>query len=190
MLGIFLTVRLSKDGLSLWWFIYKFFPGGSSIRAGVRYLLYLSLPMAAVTSMMGNELTNRIGSKRISIPLVALSILAGFVSCIKTDGVSSGWNVADEVERIENVADVPVDCESFYITHFNDSDEKLVYHERDVLQIFACEIADKYNIRTINGYSGVKPENWGLVSDLESDVYEQAVSGWIERNKAEKCVCI
>ncbi len=183
VLGIFLTVRLSKDGLSLWWFIYKFFPGGSSIRAGVRYLLYLSLPMAAVTSMMGNELTNRIGSKRISIPLVALSILAGFVSCIKTDGVSSGWNVADEVERIENVADVPADCEAFYITHFNDSDEKLVYHERDVLQIFACEIADKYNIRTINGYSGVKPENWGLVSDLESDVYEQAVSGWIERNK-------
>ena len=39
VLGIFLTVRLSKDGLSLWWFIYKFFPGGSSIRAGVRYLL-------------------------------------------------------------------------------------------------------------------------------------------------------
>ena len=37
--------------------------------------------------------------------------------------------MADEVERIENVADVPADCESFYITHFNDSDEKLVYQK-------------------------------------------------------------
>ena len=88
--------------------------------------------MAAVTSMMGNELTNRIGSKRISIPLVALSILAGFVSCIKTDGVSSGWNVADEVERIENVADVPADCESFYITHFNDSPSLLSLTVRNI----------------------------------------------------------
>ncbi|MBQ7159807.1 MAG: hypothetical protein IJS09_10375, partial [Treponema sp.] len=90
ILSCVLPLRLSSNGVSLWWFVFNLFPGAASVRAAGRYLLYLSLPMAIITAVMGNELTkrsNNIAFKKISSCALLLLIFLAFVFNIRNDGV-------------------------------------------------------------------------------------------------------
>ena len=51
-----------------------------------------------------------------------------------------------------------------------------------IAQLDAVEIANRYGIKTINGYSGQFPPGWGQwdgIYDIYSDSYEEYVRQWI-----------
>ena len=77
---------------------------------------------------------------------------------------------------LSSVSVPPEDAEVFYIIDTaNTGDAPFIY------QLDAFEIATLYSLKTINGYSGKLPLEWGGIWDVGSENYEVGVSKWIER---------
>lgn len=114
VVGIFLPIRLSANGVSLWWFVYKLVPAMQSVRAVGRFLLWLSFPMAVMTAFLMNRRMNAKNKKASVLSVAAVTMLA--LSNINMVSVSSEWNARAEAAFIHGVASPPSDLESFYIT--------------------------------------------------------------------------
>lgn len=189
LLDLLLMIRWPGNGFSLWEGIFRFFPGGKSIRAVGRFMLYLNLPLSVLTAFLA-------GSARREPPEAApglqvsrwiVSALSALLFCLLTvsnintvsispEGVISPWNHQDAVERISRVAPPPEDCEVFYLADPT-SDQILPF-----LQTEACEIAAMLNLKTINGYSGQFPPGWMGIWDIRGEQYQDAVFDWIAMN--------
>ena len=180
VIGIFSVIRLSSNGISLWLFVYKFFPAGRAIRAVGRYFFYLSLPMAVVTAVMGDCLWK---AKKRSVWTVVLLLVLVFVANIHIDGVSSHprWTRQKWTDFINGIAAPPNDCKVFCIVNPGKDTPPWA------IQLDAHQIADRFGINTINGYSGNSPAGWGGIWEAGGDrsAYEGAVSRWILRNGLE-----
>ena len=53
------------------------------------------------------------------------------------------------------------------------------------MQTDAYELADAYQINTINGYSGLMPPDWSEIWLIDWDNYFFAVDNWIVQNGLE-----
>ena len=157
-------IKLPFIGFSLWYFVYKYFTGGTSIRAVGRFLLFLSLPMAIITSILGNLFWNikKIDYKKYLFTMSILCIFL-FVSNINIVGINSHWTKKQEFSFLNSVPTPPKDCKLFFIKNFS-IDRKYRYPKNWVNwangNLDAHEIACKYNLKTINGYSGVHPKGY------------------------------
>ncbi len=173
--SILLMLKLSSSGISLWIFVYKLIPGAGSIRAVARYLFFLTFPMSIMIAFCGNK---AFAKQMKGIRQYAIFIITGvllFASNIYGSGVSAHWNAKDESNFIENVRKPPKDCEVFYITDSSDGAEAPYLYQLD-----AFEIAAKFNLKTINGYSGIFPENWQGIWEVGSADYEENIFSWIK----------
>ena len=176
---LLLPIRLSSNGVSLWWFVFTLFPGGSSIRAVSRIFLFLSLPMALVTAVMGNEAIKSYQKKQHRHMIANCVLLAlVFVSNVRVNGVYSTYEADEPRAYLASVTQPPEDCETFFIVN-GDED-----HEKDEVytQLDAYMIADHFNINTINGYSGVLPEDWYDIFFVNHERYLASVTKWIQDN--------
>lgn len=175
LVSIALILKLSSSGVSLWAIVYYVLPVARSMRAVARFLLWLSFPMAIITAYMANKhikTKENVGTR--VIPAIIITML--FVSNINTIGVSSHWNQPDESLFISGVSTPPENAEIFYIIDTaNTGDPAYIY------QLDAFEIATWYALKTINGYSGQSPPDWGGIWDVCSPNYENNVWGWIEK---------
>ena len=180
LVSLALTVKLNDDGASLWQLVYSFFPGAKSIRAVGRYLLFLSVPMGLVTAVMGDMAfgrQNRGYGEQVRYRLgIGLLVVLLFMSNVHLSGVRTAWNREDSRAYVNSVVQPPEDCESFYIVNSN-------LNWPDVfVQLNACQISDRFGLPTINGYSGVFPEGWSGIDDIDSESYEKSVRDWISKN--------
>ncbi len=197
IIGVSLTLRLSANGLSLWRFVYEIIPGAKSIRTVCRFLMYLTLPFSMYAAIAGQEMSrcflkkrdfsgNQKGRRRaIRIRSAIVYLTAGllFVFNINTEAVYSMNTVSAGRDLIENVSEPPADCEVFYIrdSSGNQGGEEWMF-ACCIAQLDAVEIANRYGIKTINGYSGQFPPGWGQwdgIYDIYSDSYEEYVRQWI-----------
>lgn len=175
MLCLILMMRLGSNGVSLWVFVYYLIPAAKSIRAVARFLLWLSFPMAVVTSYCADQYVSiRMKGKTVSIVLTALI----FVSNVNNTGVSSMWSAGEELSFINSVSVPPENAESFYIIDSQKKGDAAWSYQLD-----AFEIATYYSLKTINGYSGQSPNGWDGIWDVCSDSYEGMVYEWIDTNK-------
>ena len=175
-----LCMRLSSNGVSFWWIVFRLFPGGTSIRAVARYLLFLSLPLAVAAALMGNEVSRKWKEKKTLYFILMTGIVVfAFLAGIHTDGVFANWTKAESEEFLSNVPAPPEDCESFYLSDVI-GEEVGPYYQLD-----AYQIADKYGVKTIHGYSGLNPPGWGDMWDVHGRKYKRAVNGWIMNNQLE-----
>ena len=200
---LLLPVKLPFTDFSLWYFVYKFFISGSSLRAVGRFLFFLSLPMAIITSVIGNyflNLKNIEGKKNI----VFMSILCVLLFCfnINTIGVSSTWSRAEELLSLSYIPNPPQDCKVIYFKNpyppfSKDIDINTVTMICCFYKLNSHEIAYKFNLKTINGYSGVTPKGYGIkeqffetqfcysMENFYSENYEMSILEWIKRYKLE-----
>lgn len=174
---IAITVKLGSDGYSLWYFMYKFFPGARAIRCAGRFWLFLSFPVAFVVAVRGEYVFSR---KTIRFKKVAGAVLfiALFISNLRVYGINYDkmWRTDLEVKFLENIAKPPVDCTAFYIY---DSGKKEI--PAWAYQTEAFEIANHFGIKTVNGHSGCEPRGWGLWN-VRANYYPSNVYSWIKRN--------
>lgn len=179
VISLLVCIKLNGSGLSLWYLVYHFIPGGSSIRAIGRFLFYLSYPLSFYIAFCGNKIKspNFIHScnKRIVISL-CLSLTLFFVSQMSKNGVSTHWHRQDQKKYLAKIPTPPTDAESFYLIP-NINDNRI----EPYLQLDAYEIATTFNIPTLNGYSGQEPKEWHGIWQIKSGEYRQSINRWILR---------
>lgn len=178
IIGIILVLKLSSNGVSLWWLVYKIFPGAKSIRSVSRYFLFLSLPMAIYTSFTGNKRLEKQTDQHIlgSEVKVSILILALFLTNIHAGGVWAGWNRNQELKRLSEISIPPEDAEVFYLTNAGTEKTDVLY------QLDAYQISDYFGVHTINGYSGLLPDGWERIWDIDGDNYLDGVNEWINKH--------
>lgn len=173
IVGILLVIRLSANGVSLWWFVYNFIPVGKSMRAVARFLFWLNFPMAVITAYTANwYFKNR---RTVGLLISVLAVAAIFVSNIHRGGASAWWYYSQAMESITSVSQPPEDVESFYIIDSSNAKEP-----EYVYQLDAFEIATWYDLKTINGYSGQAPADWSGIWNPCSEAYQDSVDRWID----------
>lgn len=166
-------IRIGDMNLSLWKLVYTFLPIVRSVRAVARFMLWLSFPISVLTAYMANKcFDSRDINNLISVGICLLL----FVSNINECGVTSGWSEKEEIDFINNVETPPANIEAFYIVDSdNTCDAPYIY------QLDSFEIANKFSIKTINGYSGQFPEKWGGIWEVCSKSYETCIYDWVYR---------
>lgn len=175
LISFFIILKLSSNGVSLWMFIYKFVPGAGAIRAVSRYLFFLTFPMSMIIAVIGHKVS--LESTARSLHLCVILGAALFVSNIYGDGINAHWNIAEEEKFLDSVSQPPSDCDVFYIKDTS-GNEELAY----AYQLDALEIAARFGIKTINGYSDINLEHWDGIREVCADGYESSVGHWIEYN--------
>lgn len=78
------------------------------------------------------------------------------------------------MDFINSVSTPPEDVKCFYII-----DSKKSNDEAHINQLDAFEIATFYSIKTLNGYSGQFPSQWGGIWDIYANTYESSIYEWI-----------
>lgn len=172
---VLLSLRISHDGHSLWWFVWKIIPGAKSIRAVGRIMFFLSYPVAVFLALSGEKFFSHFSVNRkmcILVFLIVFQIRVGGVTCDAT------WQVNICKEFIASVPAPPKDCEAFYVV--DSSEQKKV---ECLYQLDAYQIANFYDVPTINGYSGCFPNGWQNIWSVGKDEYEASVHEWIRVNR-------
>lgn len=173
-ISLFLMV-VWKNGFCLWYFFYKYLPGASAIRGISRWLAFITLPVAILFALLcdaifrGNTIC-----RRITFPLLLVVV---FLCNYSSVGTPTAWNISDETAFIDSVSAPPADCDVMYLT-----DSTLSHPEKGTweLQMDAWAIAQHYDLKTVNGYSGQLPDHWDLL--VEDPDIDTRVVDWLNLN--------
>jgi hypothetical protein len=182
-LGSFLLL-VKINGFSLWYIIFKLVPGGSAIRAASRYMFFLSIAVSFVVANFCDNLFSKIKSNTHKFIYVGIGIIIPCFLLMENmndttyiNDSSNLWTISKQESIVRRVVP-PNNNLPFFIT-----DNKInEYLKKDFeYQLYSWLIANKYNLKTVNGYSGKYPPRWDLlnVSDQE---YKNKVNNWMLLN--------
>ena len=181
LICLLLTVRLSSNGVSLWKIVFNVFPGAKSIRAVSRFFLFLNLPMAVCTSILCDyyfdkykDLFHGEGWARAASCGIVFILLV--MSNLDIKGVPANWNKEISNQLLADIEMPPEDCKAFYVINCTKKGSS------PVLSLDGYQIADSLGLKTLNGYSGFAPPEYGDVFKVDSEGYEAAVIQWIIRH--------
>jgi hypothetical protein len=163
---ILLSLNVSK-GLSLWWFVYRFVPGGSAIRAVSRIAL-ATLPCFLIAGLLWLDLwVDRFKDRRVlqTSLLVAIATFGMLEQRLYWSDVPvlEAARRQVKIEHIELSQSLKQYCQVAYVSPLNLASSKptppidIIYH-----QITAMLAGIEANVPMINGYSGFAPPNFSL----------------------------
>jgi len=189
----FMSVRV--DGLSLWWLIYRFFPGGSAMRVPGRLPIFLAtfiIPIAMTGLVWLSETITR-RKAFIGGAMAALLIAAALAGALAIEQIDlrnpAAISRAEEHRILDRVQAPPSACRMFYVSRPAPRAESwALLRDRYGPNFDAAIIAQRYDIPTFNGMSTFEPKGWDL-SEPGAAGYEQAVQNWIEINHLGAGVC-
>lgn len=168
-------LRLSYNGVSLWFIVSYILPISHSVRAVVRLMFWLSFPMTIVTTYVANQ-------HYVNVKILpALLCIFVFIFNINTVGAYTEWDQTEEENYLSAVPAPPKDAEAFYLIDTSGSWDEYVAK----YQMEAFEIATIYSLPTINGYPAQTPPYWGGIWNLCSEDYETYVALWIKAYNLE-----
>lgn len=173
---IAMLVKLYDDK-SLWWIIYKFLPGASSIRAVTRFNLLLCLPMALVTAWGMQK--HKYKDNRVKTGICVL-LMAGYIWI--GDGTMQ-WDEESQSAFLESVPDKPEDCTALYVS----ADKNKLNLNGTITQLDAWMLADFFDVNNLNGFSSNYPPDWFVMSDIARPSYQIGAYDWTQ-NKGIKGV--
>lgn len=170
---LLMVLLLSDRGYSLWYFVYLLVPGASAVRAVSRYLLFLGLPAGILLAWFCGGFSE----KKSALRKTAVFLLAVFLYVENmTSFQLGGWSSTSQSNFIESVSAPPEDCEIMYLLPDKKQSPYWKY------QLDAWEIANMYDLKTINGYSGQLPPELNLTFTMSPGIYTIAVDQWCIRN--------
>ena len=179
IIGVLLTIRLSSNGVSLWFFIHYHIPGARSVRAVARFLFFLSHPMSVAIAACGNDFLGEKKGKGFEYFGIVIMLLM-LVSNVNLAGVNSEWNYLNEISELEQISKPGKDISVFYVSN-GKVDQSGTIEETLLItfqQTKAYEIAEWFGLKTVNGYSGNFPKGWGITWFLYGEEYEKAIKTW------------
>lgn len=163
--------------VSLWYVIWKFFPGGSGIRACGRIYVFMMLPLTIFLGGMLNFTLKNFKIKHQKILFQILFLLI-FADNLNTNAIST-WKYSDIMKKIKQVPVPPEECKIFFL-----APEKIIPGENDpdyFSSMDAWHIASNFQLFTLNGYSGNFPPDWYRIFDITGKDYMAGVEAWIRK---------
>ena len=162
---------VTLHGWSLWYFVH-FIPGSSGVRTIARFYIFLAFPAALLVTLILGELRN-VGRA------LATAILA--VLCLSQINLRPPvyLDAPHVMADVENAAAPPVACRSFFILNLPEP----VRNATDALyrqNVLAMQIADRFDLPTLNGYSSFVPPDW---VSLEDDGYPTRIMAYVSGHK-------
>lgn len=174
-------IMLKVHGYSIWYLIYKYVPGASGLRAVSRFNMFLTLPIAIISAFFVDKMIPLLKLPKVK-KIIMLIGICGWLILENTlsVGVRSLWTISEASKITENTSAPPVDCKVMYII---DSGSKKQFSNDKDYQLAAWEIANKYNIVTINGHSGQFPSDWSnkMSPYHGDDAYAKSIDEWISK---------
>lgn len=184
-LGVVVSLLLlvKVHDMSLWYLVYKLIPGGSAVRAAVRYLTFLTLPLGIVLGKVVGDISDEAGKKRKGFLLIGAFIcLVLFTDNFMKTGVYAHWTIEDGQKVTADVAEPPQDCEIMFLMDSQADTTRTDHHN---YQLDAWQIADYYNLKCLNGYSGQFPQDWSGLWTVNSGEYLEKVQEWVNNYDLE-----
>lgn len=166
--------------ISLWYFVWKFIPGGSAIRAAGRIYVFMYLPLMVFICYILNRCT-RVFPRRKQ-----LAICAGLFILLVADNVNTmsiyQWKPSETIAKIKVSTLPPQEMKCFFVT----CSEKAPVNQSNwaMSGLQAWFIARQFSSFTINGYSGNTPANFSAVDPWEPS-YRQNISEWVKRHSLD-----
>lgn len=161
-----------------WAGLYLFFPGGKFIRAPIRYYTFLTLPMMMLGSIGITKLLARAkrskGDVGEMIALTALALTALLVAEQYKSGEPLYFRKSRDLEWLARIPKPPAGCKSFAVTSGNEQQ----WFEK---QLNAMVVAQRFDIPTLNGYSGTEPPGWRMMYP-DKPGYADGVKQWALTN--------
>ena len=146
--AFFLLIEYKK-GMGLWNEFILPIPGAEAIRFPNRYIGFQSIPCSILIAYTLNELYKTISgySKTKTAFLIVLTALL-FLENIRVNEPS--WHYQSHEKFIHSIPIPPTDCKIIYAT-------SSITHQYNNRNLDMFEIANRFHLKTINGYSGRKP---------------------------------
>jgi hypothetical protein len=180
-IGIVVSMLLivSFFGLSLWWFVYKIIPGANVIRGVSRYGMFLSLPLVMVLTYGVDIIIVNWRKVGLVKPFLISTVLVFLILENTMVMDNARWGIAQQRNGLTEIISPPENCEVFVILNpIKTSDPRVENYQLD-----AWIIATKYNLNTINGYSGNIPVGWNNLIDPSSLInYKNGIKEWSNKN--------
>ncbi|MFT4576001.1 MAG: hypothetical protein ACI9SI_000917 [Polaribacter sp.] len=170
---------LKIEDYSLWWVISKVTPGAGAIRIVCRFQQFLVFPVAIVIAIAFNQALNIIPYIKetavqfvilMSIAVISLFIIVEQLNTAPT----SNYSKHQQLEMLSGIQAPPSDAEVFTVLP-----DSSLHKNPFEIHIDAMIIAQKYNLFTINGYSGSPPPGWNTTHDINDPYYSIFLNRWI-----------
>jgi hypothetical protein len=182
IVAIFLMFRIGT--FPLWKIVYWTIPGAKGMRVVSRFAIFLNFPMVLLLldffSRMGSR--NR-AAKALSVFLIVLTLVSN------VNSVYAGVNRQDKINLYKSFPPIPSDCKVFFVLpkhlHYTKDTVLLNLYDHNVDAMF---LAEKYGVRTVNGYSTFNPPTWDF-SAYPFDTYKQRVYQYLMLNKMNAGIC-
>ncbi len=172
----FLTCRYGE--FFPWVYIGKVLPGADSIRAIGRYLGICTPFLSLVICVFLKDLMDKRFEDNRKKEMILMLILCALVIISNQSKRYTCDDIPEIEESLTQVSEPPAECTEFFIIPMGM--ETTIYN----INMYAWLIANKYDLYTINGYSGNSPLGWDL---LKTDLREYYIGliDWIELNGLE-----
>ena len=156
-----------------WVYIAKVLPGADSMRAIGRYLGICTPFLSVILCIFIKDHMGKLWGDNRKKEIIITMVLC-LVVVLSNQGKRYTRDDIKEMETgLAQISAPPVECKAFFIVP-----NGMVAGIYDI-NMFAWLIADKYNINTLNGYSGNSPLGWDLLQENIRDYYPRVIE-WIE----------
>jgi hypothetical protein len=190
---LLLSTTIKYHEMLFWYYPWRWLPGARTVRVLPRVFLVATLFITIVSIGGLDELMRRAqlaGMRRAQVggmrPKLGRALLALAVAAIVVEQVNlasvHGISRQSENARLGTMPPAPSSCRSMFLEPSKSSAHPIS------LQVDAMFLAQRNNLPTVNGYSGLQPESWRLNIPQSPD-YLRNLDDWLDRNGIAKESC-
>jgi hypothetical protein len=175
---LLLSATIKYHEMLFWYYPWCWLPGARTVRVLPRLFIIASLFITIVSIGGLCELMRRaeFGGMR---PRLRRALLVSVVTAIGLEQVNlasvHGISRKSEHARLGKMPPAPSLCRSMFLAPSQSSAHPIS------LQVDAMLLAQRNNLPTVNGYSGLQPESWRLNIPQSPD-YLRNLDDWLDRN--------
>ncbi len=176
-------LMLDIGGVSLWTVIYRWVPGGTTIRSVFRFNLILAFPVVAVAAIGLDQLWRQ--TSNAPRHRLAVAALTALVMIEQLNLAPTVLSRTRDFGAVESQRPAPATCRSFVLLGAT-PDPSLHRWSR---QTVALMIAQAQGVPTLNGYSGMAPPGWKLFDPTDHTNYRRAIVTWADAQNIWPGLC-
>lgn len=157
---------------SLWYLFFRFVPGAGALRALFRAQIIVYLAYGILLAYLIDEV-------HVVFKYLGSVVLAGAVLIsIYYSPVITTWSISEEMAYIGDVSSPPEDCKVLYV--IDSKREENIDAEKHLDGVM---LAQRFDLKTINGYSGLVPPNYNVsYADINKTVKEWCKNSGVDIN--------
>lgn len=167
------SLIIQINGVSLWYFVFTYFPGAQALNVVTAYQLFLTFPIVTLSLVYLSRMSPR-------LPVSILLILIGLLILEELNRAYISLDRQAELSKIANIPPAPNTCDVFYVSGWKTQTtmiDKIYAHN-----VSAMLIAELIKKPTINGFASFNPPDWNLADPNAAD-YDARVAAYLASHK-------